>query len=364
MSTSQAEKIKLTSTVPGTVTIRRRSPGEWSIRQRVFPEGHDNNQSVTWVHIRNEGRRRKIRVRLTWATWEHMALRRVGYLKHGRRYEVLQGDLTPTATLYEFVVPKGDSWFGSWPWYSNDDGERFLSRTARRCSDCEIRTIGQSGEGRDIQALTIGSRSRRPGNVVVIARTHANECSGSFAVEGAADCVLRDDASEGLLDRYAFHFFPIVNPDGVANGLKLTRMGPVEKYDIVQGGMTSDDPTIRALREELDRLQPAVLISHHSYLNKMPYLGFFEKSVGLALLEELLPEDRSDSWMIRQTGPETRFLRYHCYDAYGSTVVFTELPWQGRLPEEIRKQGRDIFLATLRAHERKTVPRPARRRRG
>ena len=59
---------------------------------------------------------------------------------------------------------------------------------------------------------------------------------------------------------------------GVANGIKLTRMGPVDEYDMVRGGMTSADPTIVALREELFSLQPACLISHHSYLWSVPFL--------------------------------------------------------------------------------------------
>lgn len=353
------QEIQWCDTVPGTVTVRRIRKNEWRVVQRRFARGHDNNQNVTWLRIENPGRPAKVRVHLIWAQYGWMQLRSVAYLKHRSRYQAVTGTVTPTESVHNFVAPHGESYFGAFPWYTNEDADRFMKRMVRQSPMCEIRSIGTSGEGRDIKCLTISPKSARRSrrNIVVIARTHANESSGSFGVEGTAKYLLSKHVHRSLLRDYVFHLIPVVNPDGVANGTKLTRMGPVEKYDMVRGGTSSDDATIKALREELLRLRPACLISHHSYLPKPPFIGFFEKQAGLAMISQLLPERaQTDSvaWLIRQTGPEPRFLRYDCYKRFNTTVCFTELPWQGRLPKDIEKLGVDVFLATLKAHALKT----------
>ena len=218
-----------------------------------------------------------------------------------------------------------------------------------------VRSIGRTAEGRDIPCLTV----ERPGgrkpkaNVVVIGRMHPNESSGGYAVEASARFALSQDAPAGWLRDYAFHFIPTANPDGAANGTKLTQTGPVIEYDMVQGGMTSDDPTIRSLREELLGLRPAVMISHHAYLMSSPFLGTFEKQVGLDALDALVPREPAPAvpWLWRQTGgPEARTLRYALYERFNTTSVITELPWAGRLPKDIEQLGVDVFRATMHAH--------------
>ena len=349
--------VKLVSTVADTVTIRRIRGNEWHVTQRNFGDEHDNNQNVTWLRLENTGRAARVCVHLTWAEFRWMWQRRIAYVKHGRKYELITGETTPTETIHNFVVPHGESYFGAFPWYGNEDGDRFLKRMCRRSPMCRIRTIGKTREGRDINCLTIsGSAGRRKKeNVVVVARIHANEASGSFAVEGTAKWLLGKRASADVFDRYVFHLIPIVNPDGVAHGIKLTRMGPVQKYDMVRGGMTSNDPTIKAVREELLSLRPACLISHHCYLLKTPFIGVFEKRVCLSMLGELLEDGsptKSAVWLVRLTAPEPAFLRYQCFKRFNTTAAYTELPWQGRLPRDIEKLGVDVFRAVIKAHSK------------
>jgi len=343
-------------TIPGSVTIRRRGRNEWYVKQRYYGDEHDNNQNPTWVRIENPGRATKIVVHLTWAQFRHMQHRTIGYQQIGGKYRIVRGRTEPTKTVFEVEIPRGQSFFGAFPWYSNEDVDRFMRRMGRRPNG-RVRSIGKTGKGRDIQCLTIdtdsGKRAKR--NVVVMGRMHATEPSGSFAVEGTARFLLGKKAPAKWLKECAFHLIPVVNPDGTADGLKLTRMGPVEEYDMVRGGTGSNDPTIKALRDELNALRPACLISHHSYLPSSPFLGVFEKSVGLNMLDELIKDWREgdDTWLIRVTSAEPKFLRYHCYKEFGTTAVFTEMPWQGRLPKDIEKLGADIFRAMMMAHEKR-----------
>ena len=350
--------VVLYDTIAQSVTIRCKAHNEWDVCQRHYGEEHDNNQNPTWLRIENAGRPARIRVRLRWAQFAWMSCRRHGYLKQGRRYSVITGRITPTETHYEFVAPAGTSWFGAFPWYTNEDADRFMKRMVRKSPACRVRSLGQSGEGRDIKCLTIesgSSRKTRP-NVVVIGRMHATEPSGSFAVDGTGRFLLSDKAPRAWLRDYAFHLIPVVNPDGTANGLKLTRPGSALKYDMVKGGTTSDDPTIRALRDELHALRPACLVSHHCYLMSFPFLGFFETRAGLDMTEALVGHDAKTTacWLLRKTGGEPRFLRYDCYKRFGTTAIFTELPWQGRLPREIESMGAQVFQALMHAHVRKT----------
>ncbi|MBT3381685.1 MAG: hypothetical protein HN742_33160 [Lentisphaerae bacterium] len=356
-----ASDVQLVSEVRGTVRIRRRGEREWHVAQCSFGDEHDNNQNVTWLRLVNPGRQTTIRIHLKWAEFRHMDLRRIAYVRQGETYGIVRAEaVTPTTSTFDVAVPGGESLFGAFPWYSNADGEQFLERVHTQSSGCTLRSIGTSGDDRPIQCLTIDTEAQGSGgpkgNVVVIGRMHANETCGSWAIEGATDFLLGDEGRD-IRDRYVFHLIPIVNPDGAANATKLTRMGPVAQHDMVQGGVTSDDPTIKALRDELYRLQPVALISHHCYLLSVPFLGVFEKQVGLTLLDELVwPHSPrgSAAWMLRFTGPEAKFIRHECFKRFGTTVVFTELPWQGRLPNDIAQMGADILRATMIAHEAKS----------
>ncbi len=345
------EQIGLQSEVADSVTIEQQGERQWRVTQRFFGDEHDNNHNVTWLRVQNRGPETTVRIEVIWAEFRHMADRRFGHLKHGDDWSTVQGETTPTSTVYEFTARAGDSLFGTFPWYGIEEERRFIEAICARSTLYSVRSIGRTAEGRPINCLCIGDEDKP--NVVVLARMHAAESAGSWAVEGCAEYLLSDEARP-LLEQYRFHLFISVNPDGVANGIKLTRMGPVDEYDMVRGGMTSADPTIVALREELFSLQPACLISHHSYLWSVPFLGIFERQVGLDMLDRLVKDDdlgNTGAWLVRFTGAERGFLRWECYDRFGTTVAFTELPWHHRLPDTIKRQGVDILRATLSAHE-------------
>jgi hypothetical protein len=349
------QDVQLADLISGSVLLQREDKGEWTAAQRNYGPEHDNNQNPTWLRIRNPGPPAKLRVRIRWAQSGWMELRKCGYLKQGEGYKVVRGTTTPTETLYDFTAPRGESVFGAFPWYSNEDGDRFLKQACRLSPMCRVRSIGKSGEGRDILCLSIGKQAgrKKKRNIVVVGREHATEASGSSAVQGTANFLLSRRAPQSLFDRYVFHLIPIANPDGTAHGLKLTRPGPLKMYDVLQGAFTSPDPTIRALREETMALRPACYISHHCYLFPTPWIGVFDKRLCLKLLEGLIPGGHGGdtNWCLRVSGPEPGWLRWRCHDELGSTVVLTELPWAGRLPGDIERQGEEVLKATLAARE-------------
>ena len=183
-------------------------------------------------------------------------------------------------------------------------------------------------------------------NVVLMARVHANETAGSFALEATADYLLSGEPPAHLLEKYAFHIFPAINPDGIVRGMKFTRPGPRELYNLEFAGMTSDDPTISAVREEILSLKPYAFIDHHGYLISPLMLLVYDKKLGLKLLTELTREDAPNHqwWFCARTAPSNQ-IRQYCHDKFKTRAVVTELPWAGRLPADVEAAGLKIFKA-------------------
>jgi Zinc carboxypeptidase len=347
--------ITITNEVGRTVTIRRTGECDWHVTQRSHGRGQDDCQNVTWLKIENSGPPAPIRIKLRWAEFAHMSQRQLAYLRCGKKYQLVRGEIDPKTTLFEFEAPSGQSHFGAWPWQTNADSDRFMRNLCRRSPTCRQWSIGTTAEGREIPCLTVGRKTPSRQSVVIVGREHPNEASGGFAVQGAARFLAGKDVPKSWLRRYVFHFIPNVNPDGAANGTKLTQPGPVGEYDIVRAGLTSDDPTIKAYREFLFDIQPDVLLIHHAYLFSSPFIGVFEKTVGMDMLDHLLESDsiHDTSWVFRLSGKESSYLRYECFRRFGTTSAITELPWQGRMPKDIEKQGVDTLVALMKAHEKK-----------
>lgn len=350
--------ICLENGIPGSVRLRRVDEVTWHVTQRALPGEQDNNHNPAWLRVRNTGSATTVRLRLRWAEFRWMGYRRFGCLLRGTRWEAIRGVTTPRETHYEFTAPAGDSWFGSVPWYDNDAAARFLRAMLRRGRQlCRAHSIGTTAEGRDIPCLTVTdpSSAGRKRNVVLLTRVHANESSGSFAFEEIGRWLTGPEASRELLRRCCFHLVPVANPDGVAHGIKLTHTGPAERFDMERGSMTSDDPSIAAVRQAVLGWKPSVLLDYHTYLFSPPFLYTFDRALALRMLSELLaaqPPDSAANWLthIPAPTPGSDGLRGHCRRAFGTQVLVTELPWYGgRLPSEIAAQGLRFFQAALRA---------------
>ena len=343
-------EVRLVDAIGRTVSVTQLGKSKWELRQRHLGEKSDNAQNPTWVRIDNPGAERAIEVSIVWADVVQPKWRLFGYRKIGAEHDAVRGDADGKRTVFRFDVPEGVSWFGAFPWYTNEDAEAFLEGRAGDAR-CAVRTIGESGRGRPINCLSLGDGP----NVVVLARAHATEASGSFAVEGIADFLLNTPTGKRLLGKRTVHLFPAANPDGVAAGLKLTRRGPRDKYDVAAATMTAADPTMVALREEIDRLRPAALLDFHSYLPSVPGLFFLDDKLGLGVLREMLRgrEDEAGFYfraMNADNAIHAKTLWSHCFLRHQAAVAVAEIPWNfGLLPEDVSRMGVSIFRALMKA---------------
>ena len=347
--------VRFSDTIGRTVTIRQVARDSWEVRQRFLGKDADNAQNPTWIRIDNPGPRRKLEVALLWADTEWPHWRYFAYQKIGEQYSAVHGEAAAERTTYRVEAPDGVSWFGAFPWYTNEDTDAFLKRMASHAL-CRPRIIGKTAQGRPLHCLTIGHDAGEHRNVVVLARTHATEAAGSYAVEGIAEFLLNGRPGKDLLRRYVFHLFPNVNPDGVAAGLKLTRLGPANECDMAVAAMSSPDPTMVALRAEVRRLRPACLMDYHSYLQTVPAAFFLDHRLGLAALRELLRGRKDEvALYFRTLLPDAGMYRVntlwsHCHRRYRATVAVFELSWNfGLLPADVSRAGVDMFRAVMRA---------------
>jgi hypothetical protein len=101
--------------------------------------------------------------------------------------------------------------------YRLSDLDRLL-KTIRSSAAAEIRSIGKTVEGRELEIVRIG-RETAPYRVFVRGRAHPWEAGSSWVVEGLVQRLLKDDAeARKFLDRYCVYLLPMANKDGVARG--------------------------------------------------------------------------------------------------------------------------------------------------
>ncbi|MBD1581630.1 M14 family metallopeptidase [Pseudoalteromonas sp. S16_S37] len=85
---------------------------------------------------------------------------------------------------------------------------------------CEIETLGETLDGRDISVLTIGEPSDDKKHIWITARQHPGETMAEWFVEGLLHKLLDDEDphAAALLSKAIFHIVPNMNPDGSVRG--------------------------------------------------------------------------------------------------------------------------------------------------
>jgi hypothetical protein len=133
--------------------------------------------------------------------------------------------------------------------------------------DLKDEVIGKSVEGRDIHLLTIsgpgGKESEKP-VVWLMCRQHAWESGTSFVGEGAIRFLLSDEG-KSYRNRVLFKIFPMVDPDGCADGgVRFNRNG----YDVNRNWDTADPASAenRRLMPEICSTKKAMI-----YFDRMDF---------------------------------------------------------------------------------------------
>lgn len=134
-------------------------------------------------------------------------------------------------------------------------------------------TLGQSLDGRPIEAIRLGSGDA-PRLVVLLGRQHPPEVTGAIAMRAFVDELVAMLARDP--QAFADHQFlivPLLNPDGVARGHWRANRGAVD-LNRDWGGFTQ--PETRVVKAWLDALpapvRPVVMIDFHSTSRNLFYV--------------------------------------------------------------------------------------------
>jgi hypothetical protein len=143
------------------------------------------------------------------------------------------------------VTPETDAlWIAHIEPYTAGRLDAFLAEIHGR-PHLKDETIGKSVEGRVLHLLTITGPTEEPKPVIwLMCRQHAWESGTSFLGEGAVRFLLSDEGKP-LRDRVTFKVFPMMDPDGCADGgVRFNRNG----FDVNRNWDTADPASAESRR--------------------------------------------------------------------------------------------------------------------
>ena len=194
------------------------------------------------------------------------------------------------------------------------------------------------------------NRHRRlsPNPVVLItARMHPYESAGSYAVEGMIDFMLHRN-SWNIRRRYTFHIVPMVNVEGVHNG--LSRLTGLQGANVNQV-CGIHDPAHSAIKSLVEELRPRLMIDLHHFLEKRQddarctngdFLGAFH---GYCLTNPVSENNGTMSTGApRESNEEDQAWCQFAAREYAATGLLFELPWYRRNGQDMRVLGRNVLF--------------------
>lgn len=323
---------------------------------------------------------KKVTLKVDWEDKEKnlMVLRDCFYLKEEKEeeYHLIPAQIQGSLCILNFLLPPGRYLLCSSPLYNYSRYERFV-KGLRNNKLVKIEKAGESQERRNIWLLKITDESpeERKKRIIILARTHAGEVSGSFSIEGMVEWILsKEPMSQFFLSRFVFYFLPMINPDGVYKGYS--------HHPRLEGGIEIEnvenrlpDRAHETLKTILDRIRPDIYLSHHQWFNKnydgiyspnedfalkfvsyMPdqieygkkwYMKIFKKTASELFL---IKEGRPCHWVFKRTRyPITRGF-YYCPNKFNTLAFILELPWLGRNTKEMRQTGKKVIKAIIFAY--------------
>lgn len=270
-------------------------------------------------------------------------------------WRTVMADVNDSVAVVRLTVAPGETEIHWHPPYTYTQCEQFVA-SLRNHPLVRIEKLGESDEGRNLWLLRIADdspRAKKP--ALFYSRVHAYESAGTYAMEGMVRWLISGEPyANAALRQYAFHVIPMVNPDGVFNGLgKLTSPRGADPQFLT--------PTVSRvqtlLKQTMDRVKPALYIDLHNWQNKhVDGLLFLEPAIRERFVRYMPAQAAlGKQWMILEPTPqpaqppEKELARMYCQRMYNPVAVTFEFPWFGRTPDDVRTAGRTALWALLRA---------------
>jgi murein tripeptide amidase MpaA len=170
--------------------------------------------------------------------------------------------------VIEFTPKFNSTRFAYFTPYSN---ERHLSLIEKSQIDskCELISLGETLDGREMSLLKIGNGSKK---VWMTARQHPGESMAEWFVEGFLERLLNESESlsRKILEQATFYIVPNMNPDGSFRGHLRTNAVGVNLNREWQSPSLENSPEVYFVRKKMDETSVDIFLDIHGDEN-LPY---------------------------------------------------------------------------------------------
>ena len=256
----------------------------------IFPFSEDGDQNYHFhmnVQIDNaSGETVPVRFTVNWGDEEYQKGREYLLIcENDHRWNYIDVDINGTETTGIGDAPPGVSYLALHPRYAH---ERFIRLIGGLGGKYCVKTIGTTRKRRDITALEIGNKHRRP--VIFYGRVHPYETIASYMMEGMVKWLdEQNEEVDGILNDNYIIFVPMPNPDGVADGTnKLTHGG----LDFSGNFAVSSEPEAEALKKYFTDIKPGIIFDVHGWNNTCDNIQSNDATLGRFVYKTILDEER------------------------------------------------------------------------
>ena len=317
-----------------------------------FSEDHDPNYKfrLDLKVFNHSSKGIKLHLNIDWQEPRFNHLRNYVYLKHSDdadwSYHPMQ--VSRTRAMGDIECRAGETYVCLHPKYNYSDYMRFVVGIPE--SDfTQKEKIGLSPEGRELWMVKINSDGCGKKPIMIVARVHPYETSGSYCVEGIVNH-FREHLSACTFHLSPIYLIPMANPDGVHNGYcKLTA---ADGIDISKKNDPADSLWC-LLKKAVDSVRPTIYAEFHNWMfpqwDGIYFLNWYQAR---KFIRKMPPQRRfHKKWkpMLRRkflSTPRQGFKEY-TKDKYGSLTLCTEYPWHHRTTADMKQLGVDTLNALL-----------------
>ena len=166
-----------------------------------------------------------------------------------------------------------------------------LLHWAQTMDGCQLETLGETLDGRDLSMLTIGQVANSKKHIWVIARQHPGESMAEWFIEGMLERLFdpEDAIARELLNKAVFHIVPNMNPDGSVRGHLRTNANGVNLNREWLNPTMENSPEVYLVKEKMHQIGLDMMLDVHGD-EALPY-NFVAGSEGVPTYSKQIEAD-------------------------------------------------------------------------
>ncbi|KAF0812356.1 hypothetical protein IGB42_03024 [Andreprevotia sp. IGB-42] len=153
-------------------------------------------------------------------------------------------------------TPLNDAvWYAYFEPYSWERHQQLIGGALEVSPWCELLPLGQTLDGRDLDALRIGIDGAGRKVIWIIARQHPGETMAEWFVEGLIEALIdeQNPISRALLAKAVFYIVPNMNPDGSVRGNLRTNAAGANLNREWRNPSAARSPEVLLVRQQMQQ---------------------------------------------------------------------------------------------------------------